>query len=151
MQGSDGVYWTTDDDLFFALDGARVVADWFGCVPSFHDASVSKLELGSGNAQLALRAFRMTSEVDENGYFVLDRHALVILHLSGVTGVSLSGDASSNVLELGIRRVETEQAGWNTVAGPAIGNFEVRWESSYGLEGAIFARDVRFSLVPTEA
>jgi hypothetical protein len=150
MQGSDGVYWTTDDGLFLALDGAKAVADWFGYIPSFHDASMSHLELGNGNAELSLRLFRMTDEVDENGFFVLDRHALVTVHLSGVTGVSLAGDATATVLELGIRRVEVDQLGSNTVAGPAIGNFEVRWESSWGLEGAIFARDVRFSLVPTE-
>lgn len=151
MQGSDGVYWTIDDDLFLTLDGGRTVADWFGYVPSFHDASLSKLELGNGHAELVLQSFRMTNEVDEKGYFVLDRHALVTILLSGVTGVTLSGDASSSVQELAIRRVETEHTGWDTVAGPAIGNFEVRWESSFGLEGAIFARDVRFLLVPTEA
>jgi hypothetical protein len=150
MQGSDGVYWTTDDNLFLALDGAKAVVDWFGYIPSFHDASMSKFELGNGNAQLALQAFRMTDRTDENGYFVLDRHALVTVHLRDVTGVSLSGDASSTIQELGIRRVAVEQAGWDTVAGPAVGNFEVRWESSWGLEGAIFARDVRFSLFPAE-
>lgn len=151
MLGTDGVYWTVDEDLFLSLDGGKMVAEWFGYVPSFHDASMSKLELRDGHAELALQCFRMTNEVDEKGYFVLDRHVLVNIHLSGVTGVTLSGDASSAVHELAIRRVEFKQGQWGMVAGPVPGDFEVRWESNYGLEGAIFARDVHFLLVPTEA
>jgi len=151
MQGPDGNYWTTDNDLFLGLGGAREVVDWFGYVPSFHDATLIKFELGKGSAQFALQSFRITNEVDEKGYFVLDCHALVTVHLSGVTGVSLMGDASSTIQELGIRRVVVSQTGWDTVAGPAVGDYEVRWESSWGLEGAIFARDVRFSLAPASA
>jgi hypothetical protein len=148
MQGSDGIYWKTDDRLFLTINGAKMLADWFGDIPSFHDASMTKLEIANGNAELALQTFRMTDEVDANGYFILDRHALVTVHFHGVTGVSLSGDATSTIQELGIRRVRVDQAEWDTVPGPITGNFEVRWESSFGLEGAIFAQDVRFSLVP---
>jgi hypothetical protein len=150
MHGSEGVHWTTDDDLFLSLEGAKAVADWFGYIPSFHDASIDRLELGNGAAELALRYFRMTDEVNERGYFVLDRHALITIHLHGVTGVSLTGNAGASVDELGIRRVAVEQTGWDSVAGPDIGDLEVRWKSNVGLQGAIFARDVRFSLVPTE-
>jgi hypothetical protein len=151
MQGTDEIFWTTDKDLFLALDGAKQVVDCFGYMHDFHDATLSKLELSNGNAQIALNVCHMTDEVDGKGFFVLDRHALVTIHLTGVTGVSLTGAADSIVEQLNIRRVEADHNVGRTVAGPVPGNFEVRWESAWGLEGAIFAREVRFELVPTAA
>ena len=77
MQPTNGAYWTTDEELFLACQGGRAVADWFGFVPSFHDATLDRIELAGGNALLAFRTFRMTDEVDAEGFFLLDRHAVV--------------------------------------------------------------------------
>ena len=148
MPSSDGTYWTTDEELFLTLQGSAEVAEWFGCPPSFHDAEIERLELATGSGTIVLRAFRTTNEVDAKGFFILDRLALVTVHLDGVTAISLRGDASSIVQEIGIRRVLAEQSGWETVAGPRIGNIELTWESSFGLEGSLYAREVSFSLDP---
>ena len=109
---------------------------------------MNELIIANGSAALSLNAFRMTDQVDDRGYFILDRHALITVHLNGVTGVSLKGDASSTVFELGIRQLMTNEAAWDTVAGPAPGDWEVRWESAYGLEGAIYARDLKLAFRP---
>lgn len=148
MQDADESYWTTDREVFLSLAGAPEVAEWFGFVPSFHDATMTELKLASGSAKLSFKTFRTTDEVDARGFFVLDRHALVTLHLIDVKGVSVRGDASSTVLELGIRRFVANASIWGTVAGPVPGNWEVRWESAYGLEGVIYARDLRLTLQP---
>lgn len=97
---------------------------------------------------MALRAFRMTDAVDAKGFFVLDKHAVVTLHLSDVTGVHLTGNAASILSELGIRRVRAAPAGFSTCGGPASGDIEVSFDASYGLEGSIYAREVSFSVDP---
>lgn len=149
MPSSDGTYWTTDESLFLSLEGGKEVADWFGFVPSFHDATLDRLELANGNGALTLKAFRMTDKVDANGYFVLDRRANVDIILSGISGLRLYGDATSIIQELGFRRFTASNDEWETVNGPMPGDIEIRWESNYGLEGSVFAREVRFGLRPT--
>jgi hypothetical protein len=148
MPSTDNSYWTTDEKVFASLEGATRLTEWFGFAPSFHDATLEKLEIADRNAVLYLRAFRMTNAVDVSGFFVLDKHALVVIHLTDITGISLTGDATSIISDLGIRRVSTNSMAWQSVAGPGEGDFEVSWESSVGLEGSLFARGLRFSLQP---
>ena len=151
MKDTDGNHWTTDHDLFRELAGGAQVIEWFGFIPSFHDASLDKIEINNGTVTMRLKAFRMTNEVDDRGYFVLDRHALVSLHFSRVSGIALAGDAQSSIAELGIRRITTVPAGWETCAGPCAGDIEVSFDTNIGLEGSIFARDLTMSLDPVEA
>lgn len=148
MINVDGTRWSTDMELFAALPGGRAVIEWFGFVPSFHDAELDRLEVAKGAASMALRAFRMTDAIDEKGFFVLDKHAVVTLHLSDVSGVHLTGNAASILSELGIRRVGVAPAGFSTCVGPTAGDIEVSFETSYGLEGSIYARKLRFNVDP---
>lgn len=151
MPTTDNIYWTTDEAVFLKLEGAKELVDWFGFVPSFHDATLEALELGSTTARLKLKAFRMTNEVDPKGFYILDRHAFVIIQMSGLSGVALRGEPSSIISGLGVRRVSARPTNWESGVGPALGDFEVGWDSSWGLEGTLYARDVRFELEPTEA
>lgn len=146
MQDADGSFWTTDRDVFLKLAGASEILEWFGFVPSFHDATMNGLEIANDSVAVSFNVFRMTDQVDAQGHFILDKHALITLHFDGVTGVFLKGDARSTVFELGIRPVGTTAITWETVEGPRPGDWEMRWESVYGLEGAIYARDVKLTL-----
>lgn len=148
MPSSDDIYWTTDEALFLALEGGKEVADWFGFVPSFHDATIKKLELSGSDGKLSLKAFRMTDMVDVAGYFILDRHAVIDVLFQDITGVVLKGDASAVIHDFGLRKVENPNGIWETTAGPVTGDIEARWECSSGLEGALYARSVRFVLSP---
>lgn len=148
MMTPDGTHWSTDEALFASLPGGRAVIDWFGFVPSFHDSELEWLKVANGAASLALRTFRMTDAVDAAGYFVLDKHALVTLHLSEVTGLSLSGDAASIIFRLGVRRIGVGPSGFSTYAGPSAGDIEVGIESSYGMSGSLYARGVSFGIIP---
>jgi hypothetical protein len=124
------------------------VREWFGTTPAFHDATLAGLDIALGVATIRLNAFRMTDVVDDKGFFVLDRKASVTITVSDVTGISLSGDAQSIISELAIRRLAADRSDYQTVAGPCAGNYEVRFEASYGLEGSIFGRDLTLSLAP---
>lgn len=148
MEDADDSRELARDALFHSLPGGSEVAEWFGFVPSFHDADMDRLELMNGSAVVVLKAFRMTSQIDSRGFFVLDRHATVTIALKDVTGVILEGNAASIISQLTIRRVSSQTPVLTTVSGPQRGDLEVMWESSYGLEGTLYAREVSLSLQP---
>ena len=148
MPTTNNLYWTTDNEVFLSLPGGEALAEWFGFIPSFHDATLERLKLGEGSASLTLKAFRMTREVNSEGFFVTDKHVLVHIHLSGVTGVKLNGNSSSSIAGLGVRRISSGLPGWDTCDGPEKGDFEVSWDTNWGLEGALYARDVSFEYEP---
>ena len=93
----------------------------------------------------------MTSEVDAAGYFVLDRHVDISFELSGVTGLSLNGDAQSILDELVIRKVESVATDWSTCHGPQIGDYELNFSTQIGLEGVLFAKQIKMFLQPAIA
>ena len=137
-------------DLFGEIEGGQSVIDWFGFVPSFHDATLARINFGDGFAELELRAFRMTREIDERGYFKTDKHTSVTIHLEGVTGVALTGNASTSIIsELRIRKLADEDVACLRCDGPERGDFEVAIESSYGLDGALYARALTMALAAT--
>jgi hypothetical protein len=141
-----------DESLIASFPGGQAVIDWFGFCPDFHDASIERIEVASGHAILAMRAFRTTSEVDAAGYFVRDRHALVTLRMERVAGLKLEGDAGSIISELVIRRLHAspDAADWQTCAGPQVGDIAIAFDSAVGLFGRIYAKELTFHLHPIE-
>jgi hypothetical protein len=71
--------------------GVERLVQWFGRMPRFHDAKLLSIALHSDKpSTLRVHAFQMTDKVDPQGYFVLERHAVVTLSLEEVTSVSLT-------------------------------------------------------------
>lgn len=58
----------TDENLFASLPGGQAIIDRFGFCPVFHDGTLERLELSSGNAALSIRTFRMSRKIDANGF-----------------------------------------------------------------------------------
>jgi len=139
--------WATDANLFAALEGGRKVTSWFGYLPDFHDAKVRCMEFSAGAGVVEIEAFRMTSEVDEKGYFILDRQALVTLNLSGVTGVTMSCDPNPGIEELGIRRLNSEVDIPADIAA-LVGDLEIAFDDVCGGSGTIFARSISLTVTP---
>jgi len=71
------------------------------------------LEIVNGNVLVAIRAFRMTDELDQQRRFICDRHALVTLKISEVSGIRLHGSAVSIISDLKIRRLTADEAASN--------------------------------------
>lgn len=119
------------------LRNHELVVSAFGYWPSFHDAKVIlfNFEEGSNSAiTLTLHGWEMTSEVDENGYFKLQKHHLVKFQFEEILNVLLNQFNSRNILfEL-------------TLSSPrdfeAKGLFEVTLDSIMGpeLSGSFSAR-----------
>ncbi|ACS55095.1 MULTISPECIES: hypothetical protein [Rhizobium] len=139
-----------DENLFASLAGGQAVIDWFGFCPRFHDASLERLEIVNGNVFLAIRAFRMTDKLDAQRRFICDRHALVTLRMSAVSGMRLHGSAVSIIFDLRIRRLTADEAAsdWETCDAPVKGDIEVTFDTSIGLYGSIYSKDLAFELQP---
>ncbi|MFC7498561.1 hypothetical protein ACFQRC_04920 [Enterovirga sp. GCM10030262] len=130
-----------------SLEGAQEVTAWFGFFPSFHDATITFMGFSRGDGIIEIEAFRMTDEIDDKGYFVLDRHAKVTVHLLGVSGTVMSCHSNPTILELGIRKVLPEHHPPSDTAAIA-GDFEIGFDDVCGGGGSIYARDIRFSVSP---
>jgi len=140
-------YWTSDEALYAQLDGANDLTSWFGFLHDFHDATIQSMSFEASSGTLVLSAFRMTSEVDDRGFFVLDRHARVTFHFDGVSGVALDCNPLTTVLEIGLRRVTPEHLPVLNTSASA-GDYEVGFDDVCGGSGAIYAKAVRLSVQP---
>jgi|AGTN01.1.fsa_nt_gi hypothetical protein len=88
------------------IPGAEQLMEWFGYWPDFHDAEVMELHLSRTDASwLKMHAFDMTSEINPDGYFVLDKHVVVTFTFHGIQDLELNGfDYQNVILELSISR-----------------------------------------------
>lgn len=116
------------------IPGGTELCQWFGCVPSFHDAEVLDLCLDrSGPSRLRIHAWNMRA--DEDGFLVRERHAIVTFVLDGLTDLELSGFSHQNVIDGLTLRVGSD--GW-----------VLQLEDCYGLSGSLTAREVRVEFQP---
>lgn len=135
----------TDKATLAEILGGQSLIDWFGYVPNFHDAEVLSIDLRSkGLSILRIHTWRMTEEVDDRGFFVLDRYVVVTVTLNVVRYVALSDFNLPGIihyLEITKTEVGTEYTGAET-------GTQLTWTGNYGIEGTLKARQVRFDLQP---
>ena len=119
-----------------AIPGADELVRWFGSWPSFHDAEVLEVRLDRrSKSSVRIHTWRMTSEVDAQGYFVLDHHVVVTFWLEGLTALSLDGFSAQNVI-----------AGLDVEATPS--GHLLRLAPCYGLAGEVEAAKISISIEP---
>jgi len=118
------------------LEGGAALCAWFEGIPSFHDATLSELELRQGApGRLVARTFRMESEVDAQGYFLLTKHVDVTFTIFELIEVELFDFTEAGIIfELDI---EVDDDG-----------ITLRISSSYGVNGRIKAKRVAVSFEP---
>lgn len=143
----DSTYWEIDFEVIQSLPGAADLENWFGFLPSFHDATISSAKFFENQAILNVEAFRMTKEVDQGGYYVCDRQALVTFTMCGVRAVVSQGELTTTILELGVRKVSEVTAPLEAMMVTE-GDFEIGFDTSYGTSGSIFAKSVEIEVFP---
>ena len=120
------------------LEGGQSLCDWFGAAPTFHDATLSQLELRQGaDSVLVANIFSAGPDVDSDGYYVQRKHAAVTFTLSELIDVELHGFMEASIM-FGLD-VERDAEG-----------VSLSFDSSYGVSGRIKAKAVRLSFVPAE-
>jgi hypothetical protein len=92
----NGMESNKETSIYDAVSGGADLVRWFGQVPSFHDAEILGLDLRrDGPSVLRLHGWINTGEVGKDGYFVLDRHAIVTFTMSGIMDLQLDGFSST--------------------------------------------------------
>jgi hypothetical protein len=134
--------------IYNEVAGGAELVRWFGAVPTFHDAEILSLHLHrGGQSVLRLHGWMNTGKVGENGYFILDRHAIVSFALTEVMHLQLDGFSSQNVIfGLVLRRAQPERQGY--FRDPLSQDIEIELEPCYGLSGLIRARSVSITFEP---
>lgn len=140
-----------ETSIYDVVPGGTDLTRWFGQVPSFHDAEILSLHLRrKAQSVLRLHGWINTSEVGQDGYFVLDRHAIVTFTLSEVMDLQLDGLGIQNVIGgLALRRApdRSERRGYLAL-DPLPQDIEIELEPCYGLSGLIRARAVSITFEP---
>ena len=119
-----------------AVPGALDLYNWFGYWPSFHDAEILDITLSrKGLSAVRVHIFHRTNRVDENRFYILEKHVVVTFLLKGITDCNLEGFSHQNVvscIQLNI----------------AADGYVLRLGPCFGVAGSISATDVRIQLVP---
>jgi hypothetical protein len=115
----------------------------FGCWPSFHDSEVIWLRLDRGATSLGdgptvetlIHTYEITNEVNAEGFPALRNHVLVHLRFSRVMESILESFNCQNALfGLSIKDIRNRQMEYL--------NFEIRFDSSFGLEASFQCQDI---------
>ena len=127
----------SNDDNSFARDSRRPGA--YRLVrpcPDFHDADLIAIDLASnGPSVLKLWTWQVTDKLDEQRYFILEKHIFVDITLREVTCISLNAfHLPGIVFQLHFTKSGDE--------------FDLFWEGSYGVSGTPRATQVSIQSRP---
>jgi hypothetical protein len=119
------------------LEGGAALCSWFEGIPSFHDATLRQLELRQGApSRLVATTFRMLSEVDTRGYFLMTKHVEVSLTIYDLIEVQLFEFMEAGIM-FGLE-IEIDSSG-----------ITLSFDSSYGVHGRIKAQRIAVSFEPS--
>jgi hypothetical protein len=77
------------------IDGVDRVLKWFGYWPRFHDSEILEVRLVvNGVSTIRLHAFHVSSELDDRGYFIQDKHCQITFKVAEVTELSFTADTA---------------------------------------------------------
>src|SRR5947209_8757186 len=122
------------------IENADLVESIFGCWPSFHDAEIHSITItrdceSGPQMDVSIHHWKMTSEVDSKGYYVLKHHTLTTLRFFNVSELQLAGFNHQNVL-WDIEISEVAEA----ASKPS---FSVSMPSSFGCESSFKCGRIR--------
>lgn len=132
-----------DLDLFgmpTEIPGSRNLSERYGPRHTFHDGEIQSIVLNAaGTSELRILTWKMTAEVDQHGYYVLTKRAIVTFMLSDVSDCELNGFRSGQNV-VGSLRVERIESGYRLFA-----------ESIVGVSGYIDATHVAIDIEPIDS
>jgi hypothetical protein len=141
---------TDVETIYASIPGGPDLVAWFGHVPSFHDAEVVSLCLNRrSSSKLSVHAWNTTKEVDNRGYFVLDKHTVVTFTLEDILDLQLDGFSHQNVifglhLRQAPERPDRRPFYW---FDPSPDDYEIELEPCFGLHGMIRFRRVSIDFI----
>ena len=139
------------ETTYASIPGGSNLVEWFGHVPNFHDAEIVRFSLHRrAPSVLTIHAWNTTREVNNRGYRVLDKQAVVTFALEDVMDLQLEGFSHQNVISgLHLRRAP-ERPDRRPFYGldPSPKDYEIELEPCFGLYGIIRCRRVLVDFIP---
>jgi hypothetical protein len=124
-----------EPNVLSQIPGGRALVDWFGGVPTFHDGEVLSVHLERDQpSKLVVYGFRMNSETDAQGFYVVDRKVTATFVIDGIDSLELKGFSIQNVLN----RLSIHARSGGT-------GYEIELEDTYGIGGRIGCEAVSVS------
>lgn len=139
--------------LYSTVPGGPELLEWFGYVPTFHDAEIVSFDLRRRSESiLRVHAWRITDEVDERGHFVRDKHVVVSFVMEDVLDLKLDSFSHQNVVStLKLQRpVDHPEHKPYSFYRPSADDFEIEIDQTYGIGGFIICRRVSITMTPGE-
>lgn len=119
-------------DTIDKIPGGAEFKEWFGGIPSFHDAEIIDIKLNrSGSSIVRIHTWRMQGGSDGD----MNNHAIVTFFLEDVNDLELSDFNAQNVIYGLSVTIESDC-------------FTLILEPSWGLSGKIMARRIRIEFQP---
>ncbi len=140
------------EHIYDQIPGGQALLDWFGYVPSFHDAEIVGLDLRrTGQSLLRIHYFiaPYVTEHEQGGSYVFEKHAVVTFALEDIMDLQLNGFSHQNVIGgLTLRRATDRGRANYYSLNQSPEDIEIELEPCYGLDGFIRAKRVSISLEP---
>ena len=135
------------------LDRLDLLSDHFGYVPDFHDWTITSFTWQQPLIRMEFEAFRMTSQVDEGGYFVCDRRARVTVECQSVSAWDVrcgEGGIVGEIRWMAAREIPGDVRARLELncAGPRDDDIALAIEPAYGIEGWITCERISFNVEP---
>jgi hypothetical protein len=133
--------------LYQKIQGGKELLDWFGVVPSFHDAEILSLHLDrSEGARLNLNGWITTNAVDPQGYFVITKRAMITFAFKEITDLHLDEFSHQNVI-YGLELTQHSDQGEEHIE---LDELQLTLKHCFGLSGYIRGRGLSVRFVPQE-
>lgn len=124
------------------IQNRELLTEIFGSWPSFHDAEILSIQLDRGGEDgpsltAVIHLWRMTNEVDANGYIVCKNYTLATLRFGHILLEMLNGFNHQNVLsELSISTIDSN------ISENDHCSFGILMETSYGCQAMFKCRSI---------
>jgi len=139
------------ETIYASIPGGSNLLESFGHVPNFHGAEIVSFSLHRrAPSVLTIHAWNTTRQVNNRGYRILDKHAVVTFALEDVMDLQLKGFNHQNVISgLHLRRAP-ERPDRRPFYGldPSPKDYEIELERCLGLDGIIRCRRVLVDFIP---
>jgi hypothetical protein len=138
------------DSIYRQFPGGSDLIDWFDGEPRFHDAEIVSLNLHRGSTStLNVHFWTSTGEVDDRGYFLLDKHVVVTFAMKVITDLEIDGFNRRNIIYgLTLHRAQERPERAPYVLGTSPQDYEIALEDCRGISGWIRFQALSISLAP---
>jgi hypothetical protein len=140
------------ESVYRKLPGGTQLLQWFGRVPSFHDAEIVSLALNRRSPSLlTIHGWTMDGSKTQDGYFVQQKKAVVVFEIQDIVYLNLEGFSRQNVIDgliIAQRAPDPLAKSYYSTLDSNADDYEIILEPCYGMDGLIRCKKISVSFEP---